>query len=109
MQPPKGNAPMAPKAPMRDFVKLQSTLYTLTKKCTKTCKNFLEDRYNLKVDDTFYSKLKSNPGINENYKICLTKCTADYATLNKYVRRKFMEDLDNTQDANQKIYDDFYR
>ena len=105
----RSNSPMGPKAPMRDFIKLQSTLYTLTKKCTKTCKNFLEVQYQLKVDDTFYSTLKKNKGINQTYGVCLTKCTADYATLNKHVRRQFMEDLDKTQEANQQIYDDFYR
>ena len=98
-----------PRAPMRDFIKLESSLFTLTKKCTKTCTKFLENRFNFSRDQHFYSKLRKDHDINQTYNSCLMKCTSDYATLNKHVRVRFMEDLDKTQQANQEVFDDFYR
>jgi len=100
---PPGNVPM------KDFVKLESSLFTLTKKCMRTCKDFVEQNFQLKTDEFFYSNLKAQQKTNQAFNFCLEKCTADYATLNKHVRMTFMEDMDKVQEKNQEIYDDFYR
>lgn len=104
-----GNAPPGSNAPMRDFIKLQSSLLSLSKKCTKVCTNIMETRFQMNTTEAFYSKLKKDRELNRNYNLCLQKCTADYAQLNKHVRVSFMEDLDKIQEANQEIYENFYK
>ncbi len=105
----KRDSPMAANIPMRDLIKLESSLFTLTKKCMKTCKNFLDHNYQFKQDERYYSNLKSQKNMVTALNTCLQKCTADYATLNKHVRVRFMEDMDKALEKNQEIYDSFYK
>ena len=96
-------------APMRDFIRLNSSLISLSKKCTKVCTKLIENHFPSESTEKFYSKLRAQPQANQTYNICLRKCTGDYAQLNKHVRVSFMEDLDKIQETNQEIYENFYK
>lgn len=97
-------------APMRDLIRLESTLYSLTQKCTKTCKAFMKKQFDLGVENgALYERLGKDSEMDNHYKLCLEKCTFDYASLHQLVRKKFMGDMDNIYDHNQRVYDDFYR
>jgi hypothetical protein len=93
---------------VRDTLKLESTLYTLTKKCVKTCKKFLNQQFEIE-EAMLYDTLSNNKEINHHFNVCLDKCTHDYAALHQLIRMKFMKDLDDVYQHNQATFDDFYR
>ncbi len=101
MQSPQGSQ-------VRDALKLESTLFTLTKRCVKTCKKFLIQQFSLE-EANIYTTLSINNDINHHFNVCLEKCTHDYASLHQIVRMKFMKDLDDVYQHNQSAFDDFYR
>jgi hypothetical protein len=97
-------------APFKDFIRLESTLYTLTKRCMKTCKNFMVHNFQIdESDGNLYRILSESAEMDGHFRVCLEKCSSDYALLHQIVRNRFMTDLENVYNNNQKIYEDFYR
>lgn len=93
--------------PMQDFIKLETTLYSLTNKCLKTCKKFIKVQFKIEDEGNFQNQY-FNSRYDDDMAICLNKCTQDYASLHQFVRFKFVQDLDNVYQTNQKVYQDFY-
>jgi hypothetical protein len=96
-------------AQVKDLLKLETTLYTLTLRCMKTCKHFLTEQFDIKDKAEVYDLLLNNNQINHHFNVCLQKCTQDYVSLHKLVRMQFMKDLDDVYKHNQEAFDDFYK
>ena len=95
-------------APMQDFIKLETTLYSLTTKCMKICRGFLKNQFKRGLDEQFESDYWNSNKFDDDLNVCLNKCAQDYAALHHFVRVKFIQDLDNVYNHNQTIYQQFY-
>jgi hypothetical protein len=95
------------KTSMQDFIKLETTLYSLTTRCMKVCNKFIDNQITSETPDG--QRSSKNPLKTKNqFDICLNKCTQDYAALHQFVRMKFIQDLDSVYQHNQTTYQNFY-
>lgn len=97
---------------IRDNLTIECSLFKLTKKCFKICLKINEEKGKglpVKREIFFLEEENSDRKDFENYFYsCMDSCAHNYVNYRRYVKSKFMADLNDVQVKNQDLYDNYY-
>ena len=97
---------------IRDFLNLECSLFTVTKKCFKKCLklNFIKERRVYTPKELFL--LPKNDPIKQEFESffleCVGVCSKDFIISRRYIKEKLNSDTDRVQAQNQDLYDSYY-
>lgn len=97
---------------IRDFLNLECSLFTITKKCFKKCLklNFVKDKQIITPKELF--NLSKNSFLKQEYENffleCINSCSRDFIISRRFTKEKLMLETDQVIENNQKLYDGYY-
>lgn len=97
---------------IRDFLNLECSIFTITKKCFKKCleMEFIKGKEKFKANEIF--QLSKNSLTKQEYESffldCVSSCSQDFIISRGFIKEKLMAEADKVLEQNQKIYDGYY-
>lgn len=97
---------------IRDFLNLECSIFTITKKCFKKCldMDFNKGKEKFRPNEIF--QLSKNSITKQEYESffldCVDSCSQDFIISRSFNKEKLMAEADKVLEQNQKIYDGYY-